>query len=235
MADPARLIVLPPSHFCERARWGLDVAGVNYAEERWAVGLHVPLAKKIASATTLPIVIAGDDVIQGSDRILDWLRLPGHDAQIEERFERIGALVRQYIYAAVLAEPASRVRDALLDGVSATQARLARLLWPVTRRLMISGMNARPALVPELEERLSAELDWFDRVTDARDHLVGDQLGRADITAASLLSPLARPAAGPPYRAVMLPAPLEETLERWSTRRSLQWVNGLYAEHRAKL
>lgn len=233
MADPLRLIVLPPSHFCERARWGLDFASLSYTEERWAVGLHVPLAKRIAPATTLPILVAPEQVIQGSDRILDWLGLRGGDEHIERRFERIGALVRQYIYAAALGDRDSRVRGALLDGVPATQARLARFLWPVTRRLMIAGMNARPAQIPELENRLGAELDWFDGVLGKRRHLVGDQLGRADITAASLLSPLARPAAGPPYRAVILPPRLEEMLERWTARPSLRWVHRMYAEHRA--
>lgn len=233
MADPLRLIVLPPSHFCERARWGLDFAGASYIEERWAVGLHVPLAKRIAPATTLPILVTNGQVIQGSDRILDWLRLPGGDADIERRFERIGALVRQYIYAGVLGDRASRVRCALLDGVPATQARLARLLWPITRRLMIAGMNARPALIPELQERLTAELDWFEDVLGGRQHLVDDQFGRADITAASLLSPLARPAAGPPYRAVILPPRHEDMLERWTARPSLRWVHRMYADHRA--
>src|SRR6185369_14117173 len=68
--------------------------------------------------------------------------------------------------------------------------KLCRLMWPVTRRLMIAGMNARPVLVEQVERQLGAELDWFDRRLDGRRHLVGDRLGRADITAASLLGPL---------------------------------------------
>jgi glutathione S-transferase len=147
-----RLIVLPPSHYCERARWGLDYTGVAYTEERWAVGCHVPLAKRIAPATSLPILIADNGVIQGSGRILDWADVPGGDHGLEERFDRrIGVLVRQYIYAATLGESASGVRAALLDGVSAAQARLGRIMWPVTRRLMIAGMNGRPALVGQIE------------------------------------------------------------------------------------
>ena len=67
--------------------------------------------------------------------------------------------------------------DLLLDGVRQGQARLGRLMWPVTRRLMVAGMNARPALIPELEQRLKAELDWFEDELVGRRHLVGDQLG----------------------------------------------------------
>src|SRR3712207_4254631 len=120
--------------------------GIAYREERWAVGCHVPLAKRLAPATTLPILDTGREVIQGSGRILDWTQMPGGDAEVEDRFERrMGALVRQYLYAAILSDSASGVLPVLLDGVSATQARLGRLMWPVTRRLMIAGMNARPA------------------------------------------------------------------------------------------
>ena len=75
-----RLIVLPPSHYCERARWALDHAGVAYTEDRWGVGLHVPLAKRLMAGTGLPILDTGAEIIQGSDRILDWTGLPGrHD------------------------------------------------------------------------------------------------------------------------------------------------------------
>ena len=233
MPDRPRLIILPPSHYCERARWGLDHTGVAYTEERWAVGCHVPLAKRIAPATTLPILVADSEVIQGSGRILDWAGVPGGNVELEERFDcHIGLLVRQYIYAATLSENASGVREALLDGVSTAQARLARLMWPVTRRLMIAGMNARPALVGQIEGQLGAELDWFDRRLDGRRHLVGDRLGRADITAASLLGPLARPAACPHYGRIVLPARVEETLARWRRRPSLAWTERLYAEHR---
>ena len=228
-----RLYVLPPSHFCERARWGLDQMGVAYVEEPWAVGVHVLLARRLAPATTLPILDVGTEIIQGSDRILDWTGIKGGNPDLEERFEnRIGVLVRQFMYAATLADYRSGARDALLAGVSARQGIIARLAWPITQRLMISGMNAREALVPELERQLAAELDWFEAELGQRQHLVGDDLGRADITAASLLAPLARPAACPLFRRIILPPRVETTLNLWSMRSSLRWVGRVYAKHR---
>ena len=228
-----RLIVLPPSHYCERARWALDRAGIAYTEERWAVGLHVPLAKRLKVGTGLPILDTGAEIIQGSDRILDWTGLPGADAAVERRLEaRVAPLVRQYLYGATLDDPRSGVQAVLFDGVPAWQAALGRLAWPVTRRLMIQGMNARAALVPALERDLAAELDWFEGVLDGRRHLAGDRFGRADIPAASLLAPLARPAACPIYRRVALPPSVEEALARWNARPSLRWVERTYAEHR---
>jgi glutathione S-transferase len=228
-----RLIVLPPSHYCERARWGLDHVGVAYREERWAVGCHIPLAKRIAPKTTLPILVADKQVIQGSDRILDWAGVPGADPALEQRFERsIGVLVRQYIYAATLSNNGSGIFRTLHDGVSAVQMRLGRIMWPLMRRLMIAGMNARPTLVRRVEAQLDAELDWFDRRVAGRQFLVGDQFGRADITAASLLAPLARPTACPLYRLVVLPTEIEERLTAWSSRPALVWAQHQYADNR---
>ena len=51
--EQPQLFVLPPSHYCERARWALDHVDVVYREERWAVGLHVPRARRLAKRTTL--------------------------------------------------------------------------------------------------------------------------------------------------------------------------------------
>jgi glutathione S-transferase len=225
--------VLPPSHFCERARWALDHTRTPYTEERWAVGVHVPLARRLAGGTSLPILDTDTEVIQGSGRILDWTALPGADPALERRFEeRIGPLVRRYLDAATLNDRRSGVRSVLLDGVPAWQAALGRLAWPATRKAMIAAMDARAALLPALERELGAELDWFEHALAGRRYLDGDRFGRADITAASLLAPLARPAACPRYRRGKLPAPVEDVLARWSARPSLRWVERTYAEHR---
>jgi glutathione S-transferase len=228
-----RLIVLAPSHYCERARWSLDHAGVSFVEERWAPLLHVPLARRIAAKRTLPILVTGSEVIQGSDRILDWTGTGGGCPALERRFEQvIGPLVRRYMYAATLSDPASGIAGILFDGVPAWQRLMGRLCWPGTRRLMVNAMNARPHLVPEFEAQLGAELDWFDRELGDRAHLVGDSLGRADITAASLLSALVRPALFELYGRVRLPGRVEDTLGRWRDRPSLHWVRQLYEQHR---
>jgi glutathione S-transferase len=62
------------SHFCEKARWALDWHGIAYDEIGWPPGLHVVLAKRCgANGTTLPIVLDGSEVIQGSGAIIDWV------------------------------------------------------------------------------------------------------------------------------------------------------------------
>ena len=95
MAERSCLFVLPPSHYCERARWALDCMGIDYMEQSLAVGLHIPRARRMARATTLPILTTGKDIIQGSSAILDWTGITGGDSTIESRLEeQTGVLSR---------------------------------------------------------------------------------------------------------------------------------------------
>jgi glutathione S-transferase len=240
MAPVPRLIVFGPSHYGERARWALDRAGVAHREERWAPGPHAVLARRLGvKATTTPILDLGDGrLIQGSGSILDWTRLEGADPALERRFEHeIGPLVRQFVYAALLSDPRSGVRDVLLAGTSPRQAAIGRLIWPGLRRLMMEGMQAKPALLPELTARMAERLAWFEQVVRERGpHLAGATFGRADLTAASLLAPLAAPAGCPVrnlYRQVRYPPAVADTLARWREEPALTWVAQAYARSRS--
>jgi glutathione S-transferase len=231
------LVVLPPSHYCERARWALDHIGQDYRELRWAPGLHAVLAKRRGwASSSTPILNLHHSVIQGSDKIMDWCAIGGADPELELRFEkRIARLVRQYLYAATLSAPASTVKSMVLDGVPVWQSVVGGVMWPNVRKRMIELMNARPELVASLEADLDAELTWFDGRVEGRHYLVGDAFGRADITAASLLSPLARPSALPIYQRLKLPIPVEAALSQWTQRPGLQWVLATYNRERTAL
>lgn len=236
------LLTLAPSHYCERARWALDLQAIIYDEERLAPGAHMVRIKRLgASATSLPLLVHGNgSLCQGSDRILDWVRLPGGDPEIERRLEQVTApIIRQCLYAGLLADPQSGIRDVLLRGTSKRQATIGRLTWPLLRRIMASGMNARPRLLPDLIARVDHELDWFDQVLAERgDHLVGGEFGRADLTAASLLAPVALPQAEPVKSlsaGIRWPRSLAPFLARWSDRPTLKWVRHVYEARRAPL
>ncbi|MEE8298393.1 MAG: glutathione S-transferase N-terminal domain-containing protein, partial [Thermodesulfobacteriota bacterium] len=52
------------SHYCEKARWALDHHGIEYEISHLPPGPHAFTAKKLgATATTLPILVAGDQVV----------------------------------------------------------------------------------------------------------------------------------------------------------------------------
>lgn len=235
-----RLLTIAPSHYCERARWALDLHSLAYDEERLVPGAHVLRVKRLgAPATSLPLLVLGDgSLCQGSDRILDWTGLGGGDPLIEGRLERTTApLIRQYLYAGLLADPGSGIRDVLLRGVGSGQAVIGRLTWPLLWRMMAAGMNAWPHVLPDLLARLDQELDWFDAVLAERGaYLVGGEFGRADLTAASLLAPLALPQVEPVRSlcaGINWPRSLAPFLAKSSDRPTLTWVRHVYEAHRA--
>jgi glutathione S-transferase len=228
-----RLYVMKISHFCERARWGLDHRGISYDEHAWMPALHVPLARRLAKATCVPILVTDRGTVQGSDAILTWVGLTDGEAALEHRFEAvIGPLVREYFYSGTLHDPNSGVRDVLRQGVPTIQSALGRAGWPVIRRAMAAHMDIQPSRLPELERRIDDQLDWADTLVANGGSLAHGAFGRNAITAASLLAPLARPDARPVYRQISLPPGMERALERWRTRPILRWVSDTYAQNR---
>jgi len=236
------LLTLPPSHYCERARWALDRHGVAYDEERLAPGAHIRRVKRLgASVTSLPLLLLGDgSLCQGSDRILDWTGMSGGDPEIERHLERTTApLIRQCLYAGLLHDPRSGIRNVLLRGTGTWPTIVGCLTWPLLRRIMAAGMNARQHLLLGLIAQVERELDWFDQTLAERgDHLIGSDFGRADLTAASLFAPIALPQVEPVSgisAGIRWPRSLAPAIARWSDRPSLKWVRKMYETHRRAL
>ena len=52
-----RLLTIPISHFCEKARWALERAGLAYREERHVQGVNRIVSKRAGGHGTLPVLI----------------------------------------------------------------------------------------------------------------------------------------------------------------------------------
>ncbi len=205
-----RLVTFATSHFCEKARWALDWHGIAYSEIGWAPGLHQILASRCgATQTSLPILLDGTAVIEGSSAIIDWAEMkagaPGRSlapagnlseaAEIERRSnEVIGAHVRRLAYAELLPGHSDHVKTALLNGAVDWHRLAGTLMWPVSWRLMMRMYDIGADAAAQSRARLEAELDWLDaKLSDGRTYFAGDQFSRVDITVASLLAAFARP------------------------------------------
>lgn len=98
---------------------------------------------------------------------------------------------------------------------------------------MIDFMDLGPAQGQESKHIVEFELSWLDGlVSDGRHFLIGDQFSRADMTAASLLAPLAVPKEHPTYADLRLPPQLAENLATWENRPSINWVRKIYGQYR---
>ena len=69
---PARLITIPISHYCEKARWALDRAGIAYREERHVQLIHRVASRRAGGGGTVPVLVAGEGVFAQSADILAY-------------------------------------------------------------------------------------------------------------------------------------------------------------------
>ena len=81
MGVVVRLVTIPISHFCEKARWALARAGVPYREERHVQGIHMLAARRAGGGSTVPVLVTDDGVLGESADILAWAdeRTPAHE------------------------------------------------------------------------------------------------------------------------------------------------------------
>jgi glutathione S-transferase len=240
------LYVFAISHFCEKARWALDRSDIDYKLKFLAPGVHIQKAKKLGlPKSAVPILALENETIQGSDKIIDWvdahianpaLNLTPTSAtkQIEKRLDdKIGIHSRRYFYSEAIVEFPETVKPIFKKGIPFHHKILIDSIWPKVCKLMIKGMDLGPDQHLESKAIIENELDWLDDLlTDGRAFLSGDQFSRADLAAASLLSPLVSPAQHPTYAKLSLPPGVARDAEGWKNRPILKWVNGIYRDYR---
>src|SRR5258708_38088672 len=65
-----RLVTIPISHYCEKARWALERAGLPYREEPHGQGLHRLYARRAGGGSTVPVLATPEGAIGGSAEII---------------------------------------------------------------------------------------------------------------------------------------------------------------------
>ncbi|HEX3510149.1 MAG TPA: glutathione S-transferase family protein [Solirubrobacteraceae bacterium] len=202
-----RLITIPISHYCEKARWALDRAGLRYREEPHVQVVHRVLARRAGGGRTVPVLVAGDEVVSESADILDWVdaslepdqRLFPPAADGEARAlcarldDRLGPAGRRLIYVHVL-ERGTTMLDFNNQGVPRWEDRAARRMWPLAERMLSRALGIRPGVEVEDEAIVWEEFDNAARLLeDGRRYLCGDRFGGADLTFAALAAPVIAP------------------------------------------
>jgi glutathione S-transferase len=221
-ADGERvLITIPISHYCERARWALDRAGIAYRERAHVQLIHWVAVKRAGGESTVPVLVTAGRVFADSADIVDYadesapegrgLYPPDQELANEIRdFERelsdsFGPSGRLWMYHGLHDR-----RDLALaygcTGVPAWERTLLRLGFPVIIRGIdrFLGIDAEAAAAAHKDV-----VDTFDRVAtrlaDGQRYLFADSFTAADLTFAAL----AAPALVPPEYGVPLPQPDE--------------------------
>lgn len=238
------------SHYCEKALFALDYFGIDHRAVPLAPGAHIQFCRNLGlDDSSLPVLVDGEFVVQGSAQIVDWalarntapeLSLEAEadtDAcrEIEQRLDRIfGVHLRRYYYSEALLQQPGRVRPIFCKGLRWREQLVVRIAWGKICQAMIRGLDLGPAQGLESKQIIETELAWLDGIlADGREFLVGNRLSRADLAAASLVSPLALPPEHPTYRNLTIPPGVAADLSDWRQRPSLRWTREIYRRYRS--
>jgi glutathione S-transferase len=216
-----RLLTIPISHFCEKARWALARAGLDYLEERHVQGVHRFVARRAGGGETMPVLVADEGVFAESEEILRYADART-DAQrrlfpAEERprdevvalcrwlDEGLGPDGRRLMYAHMLDQKQLMLR-VNNQGVPAWEARAIAALWPLVTRWGRRELGIGPTTIRDDEQRVRRAFDVIaERLADGRPHLCGERFSAADLTFACLAAAVLVP----PEYGVRLPQPDE--------------------------
>lgn len=247
-----RLITIPISHYCEKARWALDRAHIPYREERHVQGVHRIVSRRAGGKGTVPVLVTPERVIADSSEILEWAdsrqapqrRLFCEDAASRGREEALcarldevlGPAGRRLIYVRMFAHPRRLALRYNNEGVPRWEDLLSRAGFSWMQRVIASALGIRPGIELEDERVVFAEFDHVARLLqDGRRYLMGERFGAADLTFAALCAPILLPEG---YGA-RLPAPEEldeatrELVRRGRAHPAGRFALRVIAEHRA--
>lgn len=240
------LLTIPISHYGERARWALDLARVDYDEHHHLQLFSWGAAYFHARQKMLPVLRVGPTVLRSSGEIVAWAITKGAplhpsagdsgevDALAERFAGPFGDATRRLGYDAMF-----RSLDTTLMFNAGRAPWVERTLLSSLRRPAIAFASRYLAVEPRAVGQARALVDRTlddvaERLSDGRRYLCGDAFSAADLTFASMLTPVLLPAHHPvplPQPAMLLAPDRAEVLRR-RAHPAGAFALRLYAEER---
>lgn len=235
------------SHYNEKTRWALDYKGIAHERRAPQPGLHMMQARRLAGISTFPILELEGRAIGDSTAIIAALEeyrpdpplYPDDPAEreraleLEDHFdERLAPEVRRLMFWHYLrSEAASEVLAEIVGDRGRLRNALNRRVVPLMKPMLSRTYGISDSEVEAAPDRIVAVFDRIQRERAGGDYLVGDRFTVADLTAAALMHPIARPAEFP-YFVPPAPPSLQPVLERLTAHPAVGWGRAIYATHR---
>ena len=236
------------SPYNEKVRWALDLKRVPHRRRSLLPGPHMGVVKKLTGRTHTPVLVTDDGkAIDGSARIVEWLEahypepplIPANPAQrertlaIQRRFdEDFTPRVRRAVLDALLRRP--RFFAAVFaEAETAFTQRLYSLIVPLAAPVVRKGNGITgPAAVADGIAAAHEAMDFVAGLTGPDGYLVGKAPSVADLTAATALATLVRPANTPMQSPQPMGTEFAELIAPFRNHPAAEWVRRLYARHR---
>jgi glutathione S-transferase len=251
MTDPTPVLVtIPISHYCEKARWALDRAGVEYREKAHLQIFHWVAVRRAGGGKTAPVLVCGDRVFAESDEILDEAdslapperrlfeadpALAAEARRLQADFdERLGPHGRRWMYDSLRGNREIAVAYACA-GVPAWQRRVFPFVLATAMRVIDRYLDITPASTAESLATVHSVFDEVaDRLAEQGPYLCGERFGAADLTFAALAASVLMP---PEYGVPLpqpqeLPAPMAATVAELRQHPAGDFALRMYREER---
>uniref|UniRef100_A0A7S3GCI4 Glutathione S-transferase n=1 Tax=Palpitomonas bilix TaxID=652834 RepID=A0A7S3GCI4_9EUKA len=248
-----KLVTIKPSHYCEKARWALDLAKVSFVEES-----HFPMFSRFHTlpigGKTTPLLTSGkgpskvtytesDDIVDYCDSLLPVekkLLIEGRREEIDEWRKianEIGDHTRRLAYFNMFKYTKNLAYEVLSDNVSKRQKRMAKIMMPMIKGVVKGALKVNEKETTKSIERLNSLLDKADKAIEEGDgYLVGGKFTAADLSFASLMAPIIFP---PEFDAKMpqpedLPDQFRKVVEEYRSRPSGKHCLRIFSSYRPK-
>ena len=245
------LVVIPFSHYCEKARWGLERAGVPFRERKVLPMLHMPVvrwklrgtdageADAHSSRFSTPVLLTSAGPVCGSTAILRYADAslftgPEVERWVDRFDDTLGPHARRMAYFLVF-ETEGLLVELTRDNTDLFQTAFVRAgQWAFVPRMRAmmridrEGFERSHAVVQDVMDEVA------DAMADGRPYLTGDEFTAADLTFAALLAPLVLP---PEYGAKM-PRPerfdpeVQELIAETRAHPAGELAQAIYRRHR---
>jgi glutathione S-transferase len=247
-----RLITIPISHYCERARWALDYAGIPFREQAYAPLFHLVPVRRAGGRRTTPVLLTPTETLCDSGAIVRYAdaHAPSnrrlyptdpeprarHDALELECAEKLGPATRRLAYFYLLQDRRRSLKTIghRLGPAQRLALSVARpvVSWAIARQLQVTAEGAEHSR--KAIQALFAKVG--ELLVDGRRYLSGEQFSAVDLTFAAMAAPvLAPPEYGVPLpRPHTLPREVASLIEEFRATPAGRFALRMFAEHRRR-
>lgn len=206
----AELYTIPISHYCERARFALELANIPFTEKAYIPVFHRIKSFRLGGRGSLPVLKTETDLLVDSGEIVEYAANNGGEQlyptgesskteikELEDYLSKqLGPAARRVAYFYVI--PDSKLFMKLMrPGNTPLQFTALRFLRPLFTFIMRKAMRIDEAGYERSLKKLEEVFNKIDVQLGDSEYLFNDSFSAADLTFATLAAPVLSPTGHP--------------------------------------